>query len=152
MRSFYTVFLSLYILFLLLLFFTKFSKYSPWQQFYDVTPENHTEYHDVTPENHTEVHDVKPENHTEVHNVTPQNHIEKALVVVTKAEDDDLWMNDVDPSWTKYTYLVTEDSHQNHSNLTLSVPIVRTLFPITNFHPESYDMSGEEQKVNLPAN
>lgn len=170
MRSSYTVFLSLYILFLLLLFFTKVYKHRSWQQSHDVTPQydikppNRTpdtqiKSHDVTPQSNInppdrtpdtqiEFHDVTPENHTELPNVTlpntiespnetPKNRIEKALVVVTKTENDCHWMNDVDSSWTKYTYLVTEDSLPSHSNLTLFVPIVRTPFPPPPFHSVS---------------
>ena len=149
MKYSHSAFVPLYILILLLLFFTKVYKQDSWRQSHDVTPHKDIRPPNKTPETQIEFHDVTPENHTEIHNetlpsniessdVTPQQGIEKALVVVTKTLENQLWTNDVDPSWTKYTYLVTEDSLPSHSNATLSVPLVRTPFPTTRFHsPET---------------
>lgn len=64
------------------------------------------------------------------HAWTPQLlHVEKALVVVTKSQETSLWVEDVDPSWRKYTYLITQDTLNSDSNITLSVPVVCTPFP-----------------------
>lgn len=149
MKNSNTVLLSL-ILIVLFFFLTQFYKQDSWQQTHDVTPQKDIRPPNRTPETQTESHshDVTPEDHTEIHNgtlpnniepsdVTTQQRIEKALVVVTKNQEDQLWTNDVDPSWTRYTYLVTEDSSLTHSNFTLSVPLVRTPFPTTRFHSES---------------
>lgn len=58
------------------------------------------------------------------HAWTPQLlHVEKALVVVTKSQETSLWVEDVDPSWRKYTYLITQDTLNSDSNITLSVPV-----------------------------
>lgn len=93
---------SLYILLLvpILLFFiiVHVFQYSPWKQPHNVTQ--------------------LPQN--VLHNTT----IEKALVVVTETLKDCLWMDNVDPTWTKYIYLVTEDSlNPPSSDITLSVPV-----------------------------
>ena len=82
---------------ILLFFIEHVFKYSPWQKSH-----NHTQ---------------QPQNVS--HNTT----IEKALVVVSETQKEYRWMNKVDPTWTKYIYLVTEDSLNPSSNTTLSVPV-----------------------------
>lgn len=66
-------------------------------------------------------HSPRQQSHASKH----QTRIEKALVVVTRSQEASRWMNDVDPSWTKYIYIVTEDAlpSNSNSNITLSVPV-----------------------------